>query len=86
MGVAEFISACGKQGHALLIDMHARPVNACSPCECMLAEFISACGKQGHALLIDCRPPFATEHVPLDDPDVALVVANSNVKHSLSEV
>ena len=43
-----------------------------------------ACGKHGHVLLIDCRPPFATEHVPLDDPSVVLLVANSNVKHKLT--
>ena len=47
-------------------------------------QFISACGVAGHVLLIDCRPPFATQLVPLADPDVTLVVANSNVKHSLS--
>ena len=47
-------------------------------------QFVSACGKQGHALLIDCRAPYATEHVPLNDPDLTLLVANSNVKHALS--
>ena len=52
------------------------------PCGIM-DQFVSACGRAGHALLIDCRPPFATEHLPLDE-EVALVVANSNVKHSLS--
>jgi len=54
-----------------------------TPCGIM-DQFISACGRAGHALLIDCRPPFATEHVPLSDPRLALVVANSNVKHTLS--
>jgi galactokinase len=54
-----------------------------TPCGIM-DQFISACGREGHALLIDCRPPFATEHVPLNNPKFTLVVANSNVKHSLS--
>lgn len=49
-----------------------------TPCGIM-DQFISACGEPGHALLIDCRPPFATEHIPLDDPKIALVVANTNV-------
>ncbi len=54
-----------------------------TPCGIM-DQFIVACGEAGHALLIDCRPPFRTEQVPLDNPNVALVVANSNVKHKLS--
>ena len=54
-----------------------------TPCGIM-DQFISACGVAGHVLLIDCRPPFATQLVPLADPDVTLVVANSNVKHTLS--
>ena len=47
-------------------------------------QFISSCGKEGNVLLIDCRPPFATTDVPLDDPNVSLVVANTNKKHKLS--
>jgi len=54
-----------------------------TPCGIM-DQMISACGRPGAALLIDCRPPFATEQVPLDDPDLVLLVANSNVKHRLS--
>ena len=54
-----------------------------TPCGIM-DQFISACGQVGNALLIDCRPPYATEQVPLKDSDLALLVANSNVKHSLS--
>jgi galactokinase len=54
-----------------------------TPCGIM-DQFVSACGMAGHALLIDCRKPYATEQVPLDDPDLALLVANSNVKHELS--
>ena len=54
-----------------------------TPCGIM-DQFVSACGMAGHALLIDCRKPYETEQVPLDDPKVTLLVANSNVKHSLS--
>lgn len=54
-----------------------------TPCGIM-DQFVSACGQMGNALLIDCRQPYATEQVPLDDPNVALLIANSNVKHSLS--
>ena len=36
------------------------------------------------ALLIGCRAPYKTEHVPLNDAGVTLLVTNSNVKHSLS--
>ncbi len=50
----------------------------------IMDQFVAACGQEGHALLIDCRRPFPTEHVPLDDPTLALLVANSNVKHKLS--
>lgn len=58
--------------------------NFCAtPCGIM-DQFVSACGQHGHALLIDCRPPYNTEHVPLEDASLALLVANSNVKHSLS--
>merc|ERR1740130_210442 len=53
------------------------------PCGIM-DQFISACGEEGHALLIDCRAPYHTECVPLDDPEIVLVVANTNVKHALS--
>jgi galactokinase len=53
------------------------------PCGIM-DQFVSACGHAGHALLIDCRPPYATVQVPLADPNLALLVANSNVKHELS--
>lgn len=52
------------------------------PCGIM-DQMIASCGQRGHALLVDCIPPFETKLVPLDDPSVAFVVANSNVKHQL---
>jgi galactokinase len=51
------------------------------PCGIM-DQFISAMGQKGHALLLDCRDR-STRQVPLDDPDLRVVVANSNVKHEL---
>lgn len=77
--------------HGLLADPVKKALR-CQQCEhtycnmpCgIMDQFVSACGHSGHALLIDCRAPYATEHVPLDDPNLRLLVANSNVKHELS--
>lgn len=52
------------------------------PCGIM-DQLISSRGKVGHALLIDCRTLECTP-VPLDDPEVVIFVANSNVEHELS--
>lgn len=52
------------------------------PCGIM-DQFISTMGQAGHALLIDCRD-YSTKQVPLTDPAIAVLIANSNVKHELS--
>lgn len=52
------------------------------PCGIM-DQFISALGREGHLLLLDCRTR-KTELVPMDDPSVALLIINTNVKHELS--
>ena len=52
------------------------------PCGIM-DQFISTLGREGHLLLLDCRTR-KTELVPMDDPSVALLVINTNVKHELS--
>ena len=52
------------------------------PCGIM-DQFISALGREGHLLLLDCRTR-KTEIVPLQDPSVALLIINTNVKHELS--
>jgi galactokinase len=45
-------------------------------------QFISANGKENHALLLDCRDlSFKLAPIP---PDVALVIANTMVKHSIA--
>lgn len=52
------------------------------PCGIM-DQFSSALGAAGKLLLIDCRTETA-ELIPLEDPDVAVLVINSNVKHELT--
>lgn len=52
------------------------------PCGIM-DQFSSALGAEGRLLLIDCRTETA-ELVPLDDPSVAVLIINSNVKHELT--
>ncbi len=53
------------------------------PCGIM-DQFISAMGQRDHALLIDCRD-HSTRLVKLVDPDVAVLITNSGVKHNLGD-
>ena len=52
------------------------------PCGIM-DQFISVMGRKNHLLLLDCRSR-QTELVPLDDPSVAVLIVNTNVKHKLT--
>lgn len=52
------------------------------PCGIM-DQFISVMGRKNHLLLLDCRSR-KTEMVPLDDPSVAVLIMNTNVKHELT--
>ncbi len=52
------------------------------PCGIM-DQFISVMGQKDHLLLLDCRSR-QTTLVPMNDPSVALLVINTNVKHELS--
>lgn len=52
------------------------------PCGIM-DQFISLMGKKDHALLIDCKDLTSTL-VPFEDPELAILVINSNVKHELT--
>jgi len=52
------------------------------PCGIM-DQFSSALGEAGKLLLIDCRSETA-RLVPLEDPSVAVLVINSNIKHELT--
>jgi galactokinase len=48
----------------------------------IMDQFISANGEENHALLLDCRDlSFKLAPIP---PDVALVIANTMVKHSIA--
>jgi galactokinase len=51
------------------------------PCGIM-DQFVSVLGRQDHLLLLDCRTR-QTELVPMNDPSVALLIINTNVKHEL---
>jgi len=52
------------------------------PCGIM-DQFVSVMGRENHLLLLDCRSR-RTELVPLDDPSVAVLIVNTNVKHKLT--
>jgi len=53
-------------------------------CPCgIMDQFVVLHAKEGRALLIDCET-YTGEHLPFDNPDVVVVVTNSNVKHELS--
>ncbi|XP_063816665.1 galactokinase isoform X2 [Pseudophryne corroboree] len=52
------------------------------PCGIM-DQFISVMGKEGHALLIDCRSLEVTP-LPLTDPNLCVLITNSNVRHELT--
>ncbi|KAM9816687.1 galactokinase [Neosynchiropus ocellatus] len=60
----------------------AEHTHAGVPCGIM-DQFVSVLGREGHALLIDCRSLEASP-VPLTDPDLVILITNSNVKHSLA--
>jgi len=53
-----------------------------APCGIM-DQFVSVMGQKNHLLLLDCRSR-QTELVPLNNPSVALLIINTNVKHELS--
>lgn len=52
------------------------------PCGIM-DQFISVMGQPGTALLIDCRSMQETA-IPISDPEIAVIITNSNVKRSLA--
>ena len=51
------------------------------PCGIM-DQFISVMGRPNQLLLLDCRSR-KTKLVPMDDPAVAILIINSNVRHEL---
>jgi len=60
----------------------AEHVYAGMPCGIM-DQFSSTLGEAGKLLLIDCRSETA-RLVPLEDPNVTVLVINSNIKHELT--
>ncbi|XP_010118457.1 PREDICTED: LOW QUALITY PROTEIN: galactokinase, partial [Chlamydotis macqueenii] len=65
-----------------LVCQKAEHTFASMPCGIM-DQFISVMGKEGHALLIDCRS-LETVLVPLTDASLAILITNSNVRHTLT--
>ncbi len=66
----------------ILLCQKAEHTYAGVPCGIM-DQFISATGRAGEALLLDCRSLQPT-WLPLNDPAVAVLIINTNVKHELS--
>ena len=52
------------------------------PCGIM-DQFVSIFGQKANAVLIDCKRVEA-EAIPFDDPNVNVLIINSNVKHKLT--
>jgi galactokinase len=52
------------------------------PCGIM-DQFISVMGRENQLLLLDCRTR-KTDLVPMNDPSVAILIVNTNVKHELT--
>ncbi|MCC7203654.1 MAG: hypothetical protein IT441_01115, partial [Phycisphaeraceae bacterium] len=76
---------CGKKIDPVtkaLLCQRAEHEYAKVPCGIM-DQFISVMGQEGHALLLDCRT-HDTVQVRLDDPAVAVLIINTNVRHELS--
>lgn len=69
----ELAKLCQKAEHAF----------ANSPCGIM-DQTICIMGRKGHALLLDCRDG-SVRQVPFDDPSVVVLVADTQVKHSIAE-
>jgi len=52
------------------------------PCGIM-DQMIAVMGQSGHAMLLDCRSKQPTM-IPMADPNVSVLIVNSNVKHQLT--
>ena len=53
------------------------------PCG-LMDQFTSVFAREGHALLLDCRSNQPT-HIPFRDPEVAVLIINTNVRHRLAD-
>jgi galactokinase len=52
------------------------------PCGIM-DQLIAVMGQAGHAILLDCRSKLP-KMIPMNDPNVSVLIVNSNVKHELT--
>jgi galactokinase len=52
------------------------------PCGIM-DQFASVLGRADHMMLLDCRSR-EIEHIPFTDPNITVLIVNTNVKHELS--
>jgi len=66
-----------------LICQKAEHEFAGAPCGIM-DQSIAVMGRAGRALLLDCRSG-RTRQIPFDDPDVVLLVADTQVSHDISD-
>jgi galactokinase len=65
-----------------LLCQKAEHAFAGTPCGIM-DQFISTMAQKDHAMLLDCRT-HETRMVPLTDPQIAVLIINSNIRHELS--
>jgi galactokinase len=68
--------------HKALLCQKAEHEFAGVPCGIM-DQFASVMGRADYLMLLDCRSQ-QIEHIPFTDPDVTVLVANTNVKHALA--
>lgn len=66
-----------------LLCQKAEHEHAGVPCGVM-DQCAAALAREGHLLLLDCRS-LAAEHVPFDRDDVLVLVADTNVRHALTD-
>ena len=82
------LEAAGRGGHVggrelALLCQQAEHRFAGAPCGIM-DQSIAIMGQAGRAMLLDCRDG-AIRQVPFDDPGVVLLVADTQVKHDISD-
>jgi galactokinase len=65
-----------------LICQKAEHTYAHMPCGIM-DQFTSVLAKKDHAMLLDCRSQ-EPKHIPINDPNVSVLIINSNKKHELT--
>jgi galactokinase len=70
-------------GELAALCQKAENVYAGAPCGIM-DQSIAVMGQAGQALLLDCRSG-QTRHIPFSDPNLVLLVADTQVKHSIGD-